>query len=244
MKWVGDAGHGGKDSGAVNKTTGLLEKDVALVVTKRVVSLIAPHVEASLTRSEDIFLSLTKRADIANQRAADLFSVHLNAGGGTGIEVFTSHGQTASDPVATAVLEEMGSEFPNRVIRADFSDGDPDKEARFAVLTRTKGRAILIELGFIDTLAGSKFLADTDNQERLAYAIARGLLKADGLSLNASPKSPAGVVDSEEENERLKNIDWITSQILKENKDLPSGRLEKLTSDLNAIRWQALQLTQ
>lgn len=77
-------------------------------------------------------------------------SVHSNAGGGKGSEIFTSPGDTKSDKIATVFGEEYKNEFPNQKLRTDFSDGDLDKEKRFYVLTKTKVPAILTESFFMD----------------------------------------------------------------------------------------------
>ncbi|YCM47035.1 N-acetylmuramoyl-L-alanine amidase (plasmid) [Verrucomicrobiaceae bacterium 227] len=188
MKILNDAGHGGKDSGAVSHDGKVLEKDIALKVTLRVHELLSPHGESFLSRDDDTFLTLTERAEKANLLAADLLSIHCNAGGGRGIEVFTSPGETLSDPWATCVLEELDHDFPDQIIRADFSDGDSDKEQRFMVLTKTRRSAILVELGFIDTEEGQRFLTSPVNQERLAQAIARGTLRHHGISAPVRPK--------------------------------------------------------
>ena len=77
---VVDAGHGGKDPGAVGPK-GLKEKDVTLRIAKRVAErLRALGIEAVLTRRRDRFLPLEERTAIANAKKADLFvSIHCNA---------------------------------------------------------------------------------------------------------------------------------------------------------------------
>ncbi len=76
-----DAGHGGKDPGAVGAK--LLEKDLNLDVAKRVSKLINeqhPEVKVLLTRNEDVYLTLQERANFVNKNHADLFiSIHTNA---------------------------------------------------------------------------------------------------------------------------------------------------------------------
>jgi N-acetylmuramoyl-L-alanine amidase len=77
-----DAGHGGKDPGAIgpNKT---YEKDVALVVALKLGDYITknfPDVNVIYTRKSDVFLELHERAEIANKNKADLFiAVHCNS---------------------------------------------------------------------------------------------------------------------------------------------------------------------
>lgn len=76
-----DAGHGGKDPGAVNGRN--LEKTINLNVALRVGALITANcknVKVIYTRKDDNFVELHKRADIANKAKADLFiSIHTNS---------------------------------------------------------------------------------------------------------------------------------------------------------------------
>ena len=75
-----DAGHGGWDLGTVGRE-GLLEKDLVLDVTERLGQLLRTRLgsEVMFTRTDDTYLPLEQRADIANHAQADLFvSVHAN----------------------------------------------------------------------------------------------------------------------------------------------------------------------
>jgi N-acetylmuramoyl-L-alanine amidase len=76
-----DAGHGGKDPGAMGPS-GVMEKDVVLDIAKRLRELVQrePQWRATLTRDTDVFIPLEERTAIANAKAADLFvSIHANA---------------------------------------------------------------------------------------------------------------------------------------------------------------------
>lgn len=79
-----------------------------------------------------------------------LLSVHCNAGGGRGFEVFTSRGRTKSDLIANIFAQEFVKEFPDRRLRTDLSDGLLGKEANFDVLKKTAMPAILTENFFFD----------------------------------------------------------------------------------------------
>ena len=76
-----DAGHGGKDPGAIGKRT--QEKFVTLSVARKLGDLITssmPGVKVIYTRDKDEFIELHERAAIANRNKADLFiSIHCNA---------------------------------------------------------------------------------------------------------------------------------------------------------------------
>lgn len=76
-----DAGHGGKDPGAIGKKS--KEKDITLALALKTGSYIEENlsdVKVIYTRKTDKFVELHKRADIANKNNADLFiSIHVNA---------------------------------------------------------------------------------------------------------------------------------------------------------------------
>ena len=76
-----DAGHGGNDPGAVGKIS--KEKDINLKVALKVGKLVEDNckdVKVIYTRKRDVFVTLNRRAQIANEAKADLFiSIHTNA---------------------------------------------------------------------------------------------------------------------------------------------------------------------
>lgn len=76
-----DAGHGGKDPGALGKKS--KEKEINLAVAALAGDYIArenPNVKVVYTRKKDVFLSLKERTKIANRANANLFiSIHCNA---------------------------------------------------------------------------------------------------------------------------------------------------------------------
>ena len=76
-----DAGHGGKDPGAVGYR-GTKEKDIALDVAKRLEKKLTKNMDIKvvMTRDEDVFLRLSERTKIANENNGSLFiSIHTNA---------------------------------------------------------------------------------------------------------------------------------------------------------------------
>lgn len=78
-----DPGHGGKDAGCISPSGKTMEKTVVLDIGRRLAEKIRggyPDVKVIMTRSNDTFVTLQGRADIANRNNANLFiSVHINS---------------------------------------------------------------------------------------------------------------------------------------------------------------------
>ena len=180
LKLVLDPGHGGPDSGAVGTRTGLLECDVALWTASRIEQNLRDNPLVSVTFTHHgSGVSLQERAHFANQIGADLFlSVHCNAhtgAGAHGFEVWTSPGRTAADSVATLIYNSIDGMFPELWGRQDRADADPDKEARFFVLRKTRMAAVLVELAFISNFSEEILLGSDVWRWRYADAIADGV---------------------------------------------------------------------
>lgn len=112
-----------------------------------------------------------KRANLWYDRCKGncvFISIHANAGGGTGFEVYTTPGQTQADPIATKLIERLQQDFPEIKMRKDMSDGDPDKEAGFYVLKHTKAPAILVENLFMDNEKDCRLLFAEEFRDKLA----------------------------------------------------------------------------
>lgn len=185
MKIVIDPGHAGRniDPGAVNKISGLQEADITLMISKLLENgLLEDGYEVKMTRNdweEEETDDLSYRTALANSWGADIFiSLHCNSAeneNAKGYEIWTSPGDTLGDRLATCIYGEITEEFPNIAGRADYSDGDPDKESRFFVLIHTEAPACLIEMAFISNAEDALLLADVAWQESYARAIARGV---------------------------------------------------------------------
>ena len=90
-----DAGHGGKDPGAIGRRLKLKEKIVTLDVARRVAALLrGKGVDVVMTRDGDTYPSLAQRVETANARNPDLFvSIHADSAKNT-----KAHGSTAFFP--------------------------------------------------------------------------------------------------------------------------------------------------
>ncbi|WP_422860777.1 N-acetylmuramoyl-L-alanine amidase [Flagellimonas sp. S174] len=126
-------------------------------------------------------VSLETRVERANHYAnmpSFYLSVHSNAGGGCGFEVFTSPGDDRSDKIAEIFGIEYQNVFPDKMLRADYTDQDLDKEQRFYVLTHTKMPSILTESFFMDNKEECKSILMTrEGRDKIAQYHLNAILK-------------------------------------------------------------------
>jgi N-acetylmuramoyl-L-alanine amidase len=166
-----DAGHGAHDPGT-SSPTGLKEKDVNLRVAAKVATLLEQRgVGVVMTRWQDKYIELEERAEIGNRRKAALFvSIHADSAPSSsarGFTIYVAAGASAqSYQAAHAINQAMEKTgMNNRGIR----------EEDFRVLMKSKGPAVLIELGYLSNPQDAARLADDRYRDRLAQAIASGI---------------------------------------------------------------------
>ena len=151
--------------------------------------------------------SLTDRVKRCNNFKADVFvSIHHNAGGGTGTEVYYHTYGTAEDKkLASIVAPKLATKcnMRNRGV----------KHNKFGVLT-CKATAILIEGGFMDTTSDYEFLCSEQGQQAYAEAVAESLVEYLGL-----PKKPV-VVEAKQESFLVKIL--CDSLNIRKNADFDS----------------------
>ncbi len=102
-----------------------------------------------------------------------LFSIHANAGDGTGWECYTSRGETQADRIASTMCRWAEALIGKHSVdgfklRTDLSDGDPDKEAGFYILKHSKSPAVLSENFFMDTERDYRFINSKRGRELIA----------------------------------------------------------------------------
>jgi len=204
-----DAGHGGKDSGAVNayKT----EKEYNLKVAQELKNLLTVKgFKVILTRSNDTYLTLEERVQIANALTdpAIFISIHFNSGGRSakGIETFTLSPQgvahygsnvkssdfqlrngNLNDSANVALATAVHGQVMGRIGRSNTMDRGI-KRARYSVLTGVKYPAILVEGGFMSHPYEARLI---ENPKYLS-AVANGISDAVTLYQKAvSHRKPA-----------------------------------------------------
>jgi N-acetylmuramoyl-L-alanine amidase len=109
-----DAGHGGKDKGAIGKNN-VYEKDLNLKIARKLSQKIQQNLglETFMTRDSDRFIPLEERTAIANTRHADLFvSIHINASLNPlaeGVETYYLNLATDAESIRVAAFENATS---------------------------------------------------------------------------------------------------------------------------------------
>ena len=165
-----DAGHGGSDPGALG--FGYRESDLNLQIAKKIESKLKSRgIDVKMSRSSDIYYSLSERAEMANDYGADAFvSIHQNSAesaSANGIETYYNRNKEEEKPlsndVQTQVINKTGA--TNRGV----------KNAEFTVLVKSNMISALVECGFISNESEVKNLSDSDYQDKLATGIADGI---------------------------------------------------------------------
>lgn len=182
--WI-DEGHGGVQPGAV--ALGCKEKDLTLQIGNALAAELARcGFAVNRTRTTDVDVDLSERANRANKWGADYFiSLHLNAynGQAKGVEVWCSIGDSKSKGIAECVQAEL-------VQLGYVNRGLKDGSTSLAVIRQTKMPAILAEVGFIDN-AGDMALFDA---AQAAQAIAKGICKHTGVEYKSAVVMPTTTI--------------------------------------------------
>ena len=148
-------------------------------------------IDASLVVTETNDISLSTRVQRINKVCSKvgasnviLLSIHSNAAGdgskwmsAQGWSCYTSKGDTKSDVIAECLYDAFETEFADRKIRKDMSDGDRDWEENFYVLQKSKCPAVLLENFFYDNRDECSWLLKDETKERIADAIVKGIVQ-------------------------------------------------------------------
>ncbi|QDW73045.1 N-acetylmuramoyl-L-alanine amidase [Lachnospiraceae bacterium KGMB03038] len=169
-----DAGHGGRDPGAVYN--GRQEKDDTLALTLAVGEILQNNgIDVEYTRTTDVYETPLEKAMEANNAGVDFFvSIHRNSfpvdNEVSGVETLVYDLSGLKYQVAQDINEQLES--------VGFVDLGVKARPGLVVLRRTEMPAVLVEAGFINSDTDN-YLFD-ENFDDIAQAIARGIL--DGLT--------------------------------------------------------------
>lgn len=178
-----DAGHGGSDPGASGSLDGSVhqEKDITLSITKKVQSILQNNgITVVMTRSGDLYPTLTERAELANQQNAALFvSIHINsvenAPSASGAEIYYSASNNGDDYGATS--KELASNILSEVIKQTNQRNRGVKTAEHVVTRSCNMPAALLEVGFITNEEELRNMLSDSWQTKVATGVANGIIK-------------------------------------------------------------------
>lgn len=193
MKVCLDAGHGGRDSGALASPDAFpdlpraMEKDYTLAQTLVAGSfLVAAGFEVVFTRETDVFVELGARARISNDAGAHAFvSIHFNAATATADGTILMH--HARSPDGRRLAEELFERVApidlergerNERIWAvpDGVDGSRWETSVPTVIGRTRAPAVIVETEFGSNPEEARRIFSTPYQIAVGQAIAEALL--------------------------------------------------------------------
>lgn len=167
-----DAGHGGKDPGAIG-IGGLQEKGIVLSIALTVAKQLEQQgIRVIMTRSGDRFISLEERVAIAERVKANAFvSIHANSLGSNQDEVngletyYYQTGESLARTIHRQILRRLS--LRDRGVR----------RARFYVLRKSSMPSTLVEVGFVTGRVDNRNLSNPTYRKRMAEAIANGILE-------------------------------------------------------------------
>ncbi|MCW1883871.1 N-acetylmuramoyl-L-alanine amidase [Luteolibacter flavescens] len=166
-----DAGHGGKDPGAISRTTGQREKDLALDTAQRLKRHLGGRVKVRMMRDDDRFIELDDRASRASGKGNTiLLSLHYNSSGAGVRGPETYYWRVDSHGLATRIQRAMASVSP-------AESGNRGMVRRRLRLTRNPDiPCVLAEIGYLSNPAEARLCADPAYREKMAAALARAIL--------------------------------------------------------------------
>ena len=179
-----DPGHGGYDNGAVKYVT---EDKVNLVMGLACRDYLKAHgVDVKMSRTTDTGTSINTMASAANKWGADLVvSIHNNAGGGDGFEVFHSiaggKGKTLAKNIE-AEVKKLGQNSRGLKTKKNSSGAD-----YFGMIRLADAPAVICEGAFVDNKKDAAQIDTTAEQQAFGYAYARGILKTLGIKDKGYP---------------------------------------------------------
>ena len=168
-----DAGHGGKDPGAVGSK--VQEKALTLKAAQMLESaLLKQGFKVYMTRSTDEYVGLYERAAMANDLNATLFvSIHINAFTNpsvNGVEVLYGNESMSSDKgLAQSIQKEL-------IAALGANDRGIASRPRLVVLRETKMTSVLAELGFLSNATEQDNLMKDAYLQKAANAMAKAIV--------------------------------------------------------------------
>ena len=185
IKIVIDAGHGGSDSGATGN--GMAEKNLTLAIVLAAKKSFDKdsRFQVSYTRTSDTYPSLSQRANLANNKNADMFlCIHINSASASahGTETLWSKGRNSVTQKKGLTSKTLATAMQSATVAATgFTNRGLVDRPNLYVLKHTNMPAGLIEYGFISNKTeAARMKANTTAYGKALYKAVVNLMKKQG----------------------------------------------------------------
>lgn len=193
-----DAGHGGNDKGVTDPSGNIEESCATLYLARKTRDILqAKRITVRLTRTSGRWLSLDERCELAKRYGADVFvSIHLNSSTSSSASGVETHivppagFPTTANPSTLATRDRitypanshdeaniiLGLALQKSLVRHRRCDDRGVRRSRFYVVRNVSCPSALVECGFISNQVEAKRFMDKAYQDKIAQAIAEGIL--------------------------------------------------------------------
>jgi len=176
-----DAGHGGKDVGAISWNDDYYEKNVNLAIVKDLKELLDKEkIKVYYTRTEDDTVYLKPRSTLANAVDCDYFiSIHCNANGTSypnGSEILYTNNEYKN--VENSELAKLLSKEIMKNISLKNRGIVKMKQDDIYIMDKAKVPMVLIEVGYVTNKSDMKYMSKSSNRKVIAQGIYNGIMKA------------------------------------------------------------------
>ena len=176
-----DAGHGGKDPGAISKDEKIYEKDINLKIMHELKELLdKDNIKVYYTRTIDETIYLRPRVTLANEVECDFFiSIHCNSSdytGPNGTEILYYNHENGN--IKTKDLAKILSDELSKTVSLKSSGVMEMKDDDIFILANAKVPAVIIETGYISNINDLDYLQSQSGQQDIAIGIYNGIWRA------------------------------------------------------------------
>lgn len=177
---VVDAGHGGKDPGAVRRYSPA-EKQIALDVAQRLErKLRAANFKTVMTRSSDVFVPLDRRVAIGNGQANSIFvSIHFNDSRRRAISGVETY-------YASPYARELALRIQRKVASLPGARSRGVMQGNFRVVRNAIHPSVLVECAYLSNRSEARRAGSPGYRERIAEKIAEAIIEQRGLNPGGS----------------------------------------------------------
>lgn len=175
-----DAGHGGKDSGAIGRS-GLYEKRVVLDIAKRVKKILERHkIEVVMTRDSDDFVTLKKRTELASEANVDIFvSIHANSSlsrSANGVEVYSLEALSRTE--INEDQRKINAKIMNKQLIMEKSSPDLENIVADMLFVKKKPESDILAQYVVERISKNTKAKDRGKKESKFFVVRNTLMPA------------------------------------------------------------------